>query len=59
VEDKSSEITAIPSLINELEISDAVVSIDAMGCQRETATQIISKGGHYLLALKGMLLSRK
>jgi predicted transposase YbfD/YdcC len=52
VEDKSNEITAIPSLIEELDITDAVVSIDAIGCQREIATQITQKGGHYLLALK-------
>jgi predicted transposase YbfD/YdcC len=53
VEEKSNEITAIPSLIGELDITDAVVSIDAMGCQRDIAAQIKSKGGHYLLALKG------
>ena len=35
VEDKSNEITAIPSLIEELDITDAVVSIDVIGCQRE------------------------
>jgi predicted transposase YbfD/YdcC len=51
-EDKSNEITAIPSLIEEPDITDAVVYIDAIGCQRETATQITTKGGHYLLALK-------
>jgi predicted transposase YbfD/YdcC len=52
VEDKSNEITALPSLIEELDITDAVVSIDAIGCQRETAKQIVEKGGHYLLSLK-------
>ena len=52
VEDKSNEITAIPSLIEELDITDAVVSIDAIGCQRDIAAQIKSKRGHYLLALK-------
>jgi predicted transposase YbfD/YdcC len=52
VKDKSNEIAAIPSLIEELDISEAIVSIDAMGCQRDIAAQIKSKGGHYLLALK-------
>ena len=52
VEDKSNEITAIPSLIEEIDITGAVVSIDAVGCQREIAKQITGKGGHYLLSLK-------
>jgi predicted transposase YbfD/YdcC len=52
VQDKSNEITAIPSLIDEIDITDAVVSIDAAGCQREIAEQIVGKGGHYLLSLK-------
>jgi predicted transposase YbfD/YdcC len=52
MEAKSNEITAIPSLIEELDITDAVVSIDAIGCRREIAAQITAKGGHYLLALK-------
>jgi predicted transposase YbfD/YdcC len=52
VEDKSNEITALPLLIEELDITDAVVSIDAIGCQRNIAEQITSKEGHYLLSLK-------
>ncbi|MDR0348774.1 MAG: ISAs1 family transposase, partial [Tannerella sp.] len=52
VEDKSNEITAIPALIDELDITDALVSIDAIGCQRDIAEKIKLKGGHYLLALK-------
>jgi len=52
VEDKSNEITALPLLIDELDITDAVVSIDAIGCQREIAEQITLKKGHYLLSLK-------
>ena len=52
VEDKSNEITAIPELIEELDISGAVVSIDAIGCQRDIANRIVEKGGHYLLSLK-------
>jgi predicted transposase YbfD/YdcC len=52
VEDKSNEITAIPALLEELDITDSLVSIDAMGCQRDIAKKIKTKGGHYLLALK-------
>jgi predicted transposase YbfD/YdcC len=52
VEDKSNEITAIPSLLDEIDIEDAVVSIDAIGCQRSIAQQITAKKGHYLLSLK-------
>lgn len=53
VNDKSNEITAIPSLIEELDIENAVISIDAIGCQKEIAGLIVEKKGHYLLALKG------
>ena len=52
VDDKSNEITSIPALIRQLDITDAIVSIDAIGCQREIADQIIEKDGHYLLSLK-------
>lgn len=52
VENKSNEITAIPILIEQIDIKDAVVSIDAIGCQRTISEQIVKKGGHYLLALK-------
>ena len=52
VEDKSNEITAIPEILSDIDISDAVVSIDAMGTQREIAELIVRSGGHYLLAVK-------
>ena len=52
VEEKSNEITAIPKLLAMLNIKKAVVSIDAMGCQREIAGQIKSQGGDYVLAVK-------
>ncbi|WP_172916166.1 ISAs1 family transposase [Capnocytophaga canimorsus] len=52
VADKSNEITAIPEIINSLDIENAVVSIDAMGCQKEIASLIMAKKGHYLLSLK-------
>src|SRR5579862_6831280 len=50
---KSNEITAIPELLKLLDLRGATVSIDAMGCQREIAAQIVEGGGHYLLGLKG------
>jgi predicted transposase YbfD/YdcC len=53
VEDKSNEITAIPVVLNSIDIEDAVVSIDAMGTQTEIAELIRKKKGHYFLAVKG------
>ena len=50
--DKSNEITAIPALLDALDVRGASVSIDAMGCQRAIAEQIIDRGADYLLALK-------
>jgi predicted transposase YbfD/YdcC len=52
-EEKSNEITAIPDLLKLLEIKGCIVTIDAMGCQREIASQICDKGADYVLALKG------
>lgn len=53
VADKSNEKTAIPQLLDSLELEGSVVSIDAMGCQPSIAEQIRRKKGHYLLAVKG------
>jgi len=50
---KSNEITAIPQLLDILELEGAIVSIDAMGCQTEIANKIIENNGEYLLAVKG------
>ena len=50
---KSNEITAIPRLLEWLKLEGCIVTIDAMGCQRTIAKQIIDQGGDYLLALKG------
>lgn len=50
---KSNEITAIPELLNMLDLTDAVVTTDAMGCQKKIAAQIRKQGGHYLLQVKG------
>ncbi|HNL07413.1 MAG TPA: ISAs1 family transposase [Chitinophagales bacterium] len=52
VEDKSNEITAVPKVLEALDLRGATVSLDAMGAQREIATQIANKGGYYLLAIK-------
>jgi predicted transposase YbfD/YdcC len=53
VESKSNEITAIPKLLELLEVSGCIVTLDAMGCQKEIAAQIIDQGADYVLALKG------
>jgi predicted transposase YbfD/YdcC len=53
VDDKSNEITAIPKLLNILDVSGCIVTIDAMGAQTEIASQIIDKGADYVLSLKG------
>jgi predicted transposase YbfD/YdcC len=52
VDDKSNEITAIPKLLEALELSGTVVTIDAMGCQRSIARQIVEKKADYILAVK-------
>ncbi len=51
--EKSNEITAIPELLKSLAIKGCIVTIDAMGCQKDIAGQIVSQKGDYLLALKG------
>ena len=53
VEEKSNEITAIPKLLELVEISGASVTIDAMGCQTEIAETIVDRKGDYVLAVKG------
>lgn len=53
VSEKSNEITAIPKLLDLLTLDNAVVTIDAMGCQKAIAKQIIERGGDYVLAVKG------
>lgn len=53
VNKKSNEVTAIPALLELLEIEKSIITIDAMGCQKEIAALIIKKKGDYLLALKG------
>ena len=53
VSEKSNEIIAIPALLDMMAIEGAVITIDAMGCQRAIAAKIIGKKGDYILALKG------
>ena len=52
-EEKSNEITAIPELLDGLDIQGSTVTIDAMGTQKAIASKIREKGGEYILALKG------
>lgn len=52
VEGKSNEITAIPALLDVLDLAGCIVTIDAMGTQRAIAERIIERGGDYVLALK-------
>jgi predicted transposase YbfD/YdcC len=51
-DDKSNEITAIPELLQWLELEGAIVTIDAMGCQKEIARAIRARGADYMLAVK-------
>ncbi|PSB15222.1 ISAs1 family transposase [Phormidesmis priestleyi ULC007] len=53
VDEKSNEITAIPQLLKALEIEGSIITIDAMGCQRAIAQEIVERGADYVLALKG------
>ena len=51
-EEKSNEITAIPILLDMLALEGALVTIDAMGCQRDIAEKIVERGADYLLTVK-------
>jgi predicted transposase YbfD/YdcC len=53
VDNKTNEITAIPELLTMLDIENSIVTLDAMGCQREIAQQIVKQKADYILALKG------
>ena len=52
-DEKSNEITAIPELLKLVDVSGGVVTIDAMGCQKEIAGAVVAAKGDYVLALKG------
>jgi len=51
--DKSNEITAIPELLDALILKGCIITLDAMGCQKSIVEKIISKGGDYVISLKG------
>jgi predicted transposase YbfD/YdcC len=51
-EEKSNEITAIPLLLQQIELTDTIITIDAMGCQKEIAATIVEGGGDFVIALK-------
>jgi predicted transposase YbfD/YdcC len=53
VDDKSNEITAIPELLRALNLKGCIVTIDAMGCQKQIASEIVAANADYVLALKG------
>jgi predicted transposase YbfD/YdcC len=51
--EKSNEITAIPQLLEQVQLKNSIITIDAAGCQKEIAAQIVDGQGDYCLALKG------
>jgi len=53
VDVKTNEITAIPELLTMLDIENSIITLDAMGCQKKIAEQIIKQKADYILALKG------
>ena len=53
VEEKSNEITAVPELLRVLELAGCIVTVDAMGCQKKIAKEIMEADADYVLALKG------
>jgi predicted transposase YbfD/YdcC len=51
-EAKSNEITAIPELLKQIELKDSLITIDAMGCQKDIARDIVDGGGDFVIGLK-------
>ena len=51
-DDRSNETTAIPELLKTLEVKGCAVTIDAMGCRKKSARQIVNQGADYVLAVK-------
>jgi len=51
-EEKSNEITAIPQLLKQIALTDSLITIDAMGCQKEIAREIVEGGGDFVIGLK-------
>ncbi len=52
-EEESNEITAIPQLVKQIELKNTIITIDAMGCQKEIAREIVDGGGDFVIAVKG------
>ena len=57
VDEKSNEITAIPKLLDDLSITGHIITIDAMGCQKEITRKIRKKKADYCIALRACLVS--
>lgn len=53
VDDKSNEITAIPRLLKRIDVQGNIITIDAMGCQRDICQEIVEREGDYVISLKG------
>src|SRR5271168_4308119 len=51
-EEKSNEITAIPQLLKQIDLTDSLITIDAMGCQKAIARDIVDGGGDFVISLK-------
>ncbi|WP_425304501.1 ISAs1 family transposase [Vibrio navarrensis] len=51
-DEKSNEITLIPQILKLIQVEDRVISLDAMGCQRAIAEDIVLRGGDYLMSVK-------
>ncbi len=51
-EEKSNEITAIPQLLKQIDLTDSLITIDAMGCQKEIARDIVDGGGDFVISVK-------
>lgn len=51
-EEKSNEITAIPQLLGQIDLTNSVITIDAMGCQKEIACDIVEGGGDFVISVK-------
>lgn len=52
-EEKSNEITAIPKLLEMIDVKDTIITIDAMGCQKQITKKIIQKEADFILSIKG------
>ncbi len=51
-EEKSNEITAIAQLVKQIELNDTIITIDALGCQKDIAPEIVGSGGDFVIAVR-------